>query len=87
MNISDNIIVAIITGVCTVIGDRIVMRKSEQQKELKLIERLQNFEDRLTVVEKLNSISDNLEKKLNSFENKLTAIQKDVEYLKGRKNS
>lgn len=85
MNISDKIIVAIITGVFTIIGDRIVMRKSEQQKELKLTERLQNFEDRLTVVEKLNSISDNLENKLNSLENKLTAIQKDVEYLKGRK--
>lgn len=88
---SDAVIVAVITGVCSVIGSYLAMRKKSRDDDSKAAAREQRQEDRFESIEKWMK---NVDKKLdehNGYAKKfadtskdIALIQKDIEYLKKR---
>lgn len=80
---SDAILVAIITASASVICQIIISNKTRKDQDAKQAARDQEVEDRLKGIEKRLDIHNNYAEKLSDISISLTAIKKDIEYLRG----
>ena len=84
---SETILAVIITGVCGVVGSyisaRSVIEKKSREDAIKDAQREQRQSDRLEAIERKLDIHNGYAEKLGSIQNDITAIHKDIEYLKG----
>lgn len=78
----DSIICAIIAAFASIIVAELSIKKAVQEKELINAKLQQAVEDRLTQLEKANEQNAMVVEKLNSIENTIIGIQKDIQYLK-----
>lgn len=84
---SETILAVIITGVFGVVGSyisaRSVIEKKSREDAIKDAQREQRQTDRLEAIEHKLDIHNGYAEKLGSIQNDITAIHKDIEYLKG----
>lgn len=76
------IITAIITGLFAVIGQYIISRKKTREDEIKDAVREQKQSDRLDAIERKLDIHNGYAEKFGEISRSMTAIQKDIEYMK-----
>lgn len=81
----------IITAIAGIIGAYLAVRKSTQEQEIKNVQREQRQSDRLDQIEekignleKKVDIHNGYAEKFGAIANNMTAISKDIEYLKNR---
>lgn len=78
----NTIIVAIITGVCSVIGQYFIsLKKSKEDEKLDAV-REQKQTDRLDAIEHKLDIHNGYAEKLGEISLSMAKMQKDIEYLK-----
>lgn len=82
---TDAIIVALITASASVICQLIISAKARRDQETKQAVRDKDFEDRLTHIEARLIEHNHYAEKLGEIAIALTAIKKDIEYLRGSK--
>lgn len=82
---SDAILVAIITAGASVICQLIISTKTRRETETKQAVRDKEFEDRLESIEKRLDQHNHYAEKLGEISIALTAIKKDIEYIRGGK--
>lgn len=82
---SDAILVAIITAGASVICQLIISTKTRRETETKQAVRDKEFEDRLENIEKRLDQHNHYAEKLGEISIALTAIKKDIEYIRGGK--
>lgn len=84
---SDTILVAILTGAFSVVGsyvaNKTISEKKSKEDDIKAAQREQRQQDRLEAIEHKLDIHNGYAEKLGSIQNDITAIHKDIEYLKG----
>lgn len=80
---SDVIIVAIITGICSVIGQWLISRKSSQEKAVADAVRDARLEDRLKSVESKLDEHNGYAKKFEDISKDIAVIKVKLETLKG----
>ena len=80
---SDAIIVALITAGASVICQMIISAKTRRDTETKQAVRDKEFEDRLESIEKRLDQHNHYAEKLGDISIALTAIKKDIEYIRG----
>lgn len=76
------IIVALLAVLGSYLGNVALTRKKARQDELKAIERETRQEDRMKSIEKKLDEHNKYAEKLGSIDKSLTAMQKDIEYLR-----
>lgn len=76
------IIVAIITGVCSVIGQYFISLKKSRDDEKIDAQREQKQSDRLDAIEHKLDIHNGYAEKLGEISISMAKMQKDIEYLK-----
>lgn len=79
---SDVIIVAIITGSFTVIGNFFLNRSKDAQREQKQLDSLEDIKKDIQRLEKKVDIHNGYAEKLGDISKSMVAMQKDIEYLK-----
>lgn len=84
-----NIIVALITGICAVLGQYLISQKKtredeikDAQREQKELDRLEAIEERFKVVEKKLDEHNGYAEKFSEISNAIVSIKKDIEYIK-----
>lgn len=77
-----DIIVAVITGIFSVIAAVLAVRKSVQAKELEMAKTIQMLHDQIDFLLKNQNQIATVIDKINNIENKVISIEKDVDYLK-----
>ncbi len=84
-----NIIVALITGICAVLGQYLISQKKtredeikDAQREQKELDRLEAIEERFKVVEKKLDEHNGYAEKFGEISNAIVSIKKDIEYIK-----
>lgn len=77
-----DIIVAVITGIFSVIVAVLAVRKSVQAKELEMAKTIQMLQDQIDFILKNQNQIATVIDKINNIENKVISIEKDVDYLK-----
>jgi len=86
---SDTILVAILTGAFSVVGsyvaNKAISEKKSKEDDIKAAQREQRQQDRLEAIEHKLDIHNGYAEKLGSIQLDITAIHKDIEYLKGGK--
>lgn len=82
---SEAVIVALITGLCGVIGQYLISNKKSREDDIKDAQREQRQNDRMEVIEKKLDEHNGYAAKFGQIEKDITKIQKDVEYLRDRK--
>lgn len=82
---SDAILVALITAGASVICQMIISAKTRRDTETKQAVRDKEFEDRLENIEKRLDQHNHYAEKLGEISIALTAIKKDIEYIRGGK--
>lgn len=82
---SDAIIVALITAGASVICQMLINAKTKRDTETKQAVRDKEFEDRLENIEKRLDQHNHYAEKLGEISIALTAIKKDIEYIRGGK--
>lgn len=82
---SDAIIVALITAGASVICQMLISAKTKRDTETKQAVRDKEFEDRLENIEKRLDQHNHYAEKLGEISIALTAIKKDIEYIRGGK--
>lgn len=82
---SDAIIVALITAGASVICQMLISAKTKRDTETKQAVRDKEFEDRLESIEKRLDQHNHYAEKLGEISIALTAIKKDIEYIRGGK--
>ena len=82
---SDAIIVALITAGTSVICQMLISAKTKRDTETKQAVRDKEFEDRLENIEKRLDQHNHYAEKLGEISIALTAIKKDIEYIRGGK--
>lgn len=87
--IADSIIVAIIAGVCSVIGNALIYRKKSQedaiadaQREQRQLDRLDRIDEKMETLEKKVDIHNGYAEKFGDITNQITSMAKDIEFLK-----
>ena len=84
----ENIIVALITGVCAVVGHLISQKKTcddeikDAQREQKQLDQLEAMDERFKVIEKKLDEHNGYAEKFGEISTSIVAIRKDLEYLK-----
>lgn len=80
-----NLLSVAITGVCSIIGSYLLVRRRGQETEVRNEVKFQKLNDRVSYLE--DSMEDRIknEERLHSMENLLIKIQKDIEYMKKEK--
>lgn len=80
-----NLLSVAITGVCSIIGSYLLVRRRGQETEVRNEVKFQKLNDRVSYLE--GSMEDRIknEERLHSMENLLIKIQKDIEYMKKEK--
>ena len=82
---SEAVIVALVTGICGVIGQYLISNKKSREDDIKDAQREQRQNDRMEVIEKKLDEHNGYAQKFGQIEKDITKIQKDVEYLRDRK--
>lgn len=82
---SDAIIVALITAGASVICQMLISAKTKRDTETKQAVRDKEFEDRLESIERRLDQHNHYAEKLGEISIALTAIKKDIEYIRGGK--
>ncbi len=77
-----SILVATITGVFAVLGQWLITRRKTREDEIKDAMREQKQCDRLDAIERKLDIHNGYAEKLGNIDRAMTAMQKDIEYLK-----
>lgn len=85
MDSMTNLLSVAITGVCSIIGSYLLVRRRGQETEVRNEVKFQKLNDRVSYLE--DSMEDRIknEERLHSMENLLIKIQKDIEYMKKEK--
>ena len=78
----NTILVAIITGICSVIGNYFISLKNKKESEIRDAQREQKQSDRLDAIEHKLDIHNGYAEKLGSISISMAQMQKDIEYLK-----
>ena len=85
----ENIIVALITGVCAVVGQYLISQKTtcddeikDAQREQKQLDQLEAMDERFKVIEKKLDEHNGYAEKFGEISTSIVAIRKDLEYLK-----
>lgn len=76
------IIVALITGICSVIGNYFISIKNKKENEIRDAQREQKQSDRLEAIEHKLDIHNGYAEKLGDISVSMAMMQKDIEYLK-----
>ena len=76
------IIVALITGICSVIGNYFISIKNKKESEIRDAQREQKQCDRLEAIEHKLDIHNGYAEKLGDISISMAMMQKDIEYLK-----
>lgn len=84
MNISE-IIVALIGAGSAIIVGQLSLKKALREKDIEEALRMQRMEDRIDQVEKQTEQNKKVLEKLNTIENTVIALQKDIQYMKEMK--
>lgn len=79
---NETIIVALITGICSVIGNYFIMLKNKKESEVRDAQREQKQSDRLDAIEHKLDIHNGYAEKLGDISISMARMQKDIEYLK-----
>lgn len=82
MVMNETIIVALITGIASVIGNYFIMLKNKKESEIKDAIREQKQADRLDAIEHKLDIHNGYAEKLGDISITMVQMQKDIEYLK-----
>lgn len=82
---TEAIIVALITASATVICQLIINTKARKDQDAKQAARDQEVEDRLKGIERRLDAHNHYAEKLGDIAIALTAIKKDIEYIRGEK--
>lgn len=84
-----NIIVALITGICAVLGQYLISQKKtrddeikDAQREQKQLDQLEAMDERFKVIEKKLDEHNGYAEKFGEISTSIVAIRKDLEYLK-----
>lgn len=80
--VSEVIVVALITGVCSVLGQWLISRKQDQDRAVKEAERDARFEERLKGVEKRLDTHNNYAEKLGQMQVDLASLATEIKNLK-----
>lgn len=78
----NTIIVALITGLCSVTGQYFISMKKQKEDEILNAQREQKQSDRLDAIEHKLDIHNGYAEKLGDISVSLIAMKKDIEYLK-----
>ncbi len=85
----ENIIVALITGVCAIVGQYLISQKKtrddeikDAQREQKQLDQLEAMDERFKVIEKKLDEHNGYAEKFGEISTSIVAIRKDLEYLK-----
>lgn len=85
----ENIIVALITGVCAVVGQYLISQKKtrddeikDAQREQKQLDQLEAMDERFKAIEKKLDEHNGYAEKFGEISTSIVAIRKDLEYLK-----
>ena len=81
-NMESTITVAIITGVCSIIGNYFISLKNKKEIEVRDAQREQKQSDRLDAIEHKLDIHNGYAEKLGDISISMAMMQKDIEYLK-----
>ena len=76
------VLVALITGGCSVVGNYLVSLKKHKEDEVKIAQREQKQLDRLDAIEHKLDIHNGYAEKLGDISVSMMAMQKDIEFLK-----
>lgn len=79
---SEAVTIALITGVCSVVGQYFISNKKTREDDIKDAQREQRQNDRMEIIEKKLDEHNGYAKKFGQIETDVTKIQKDIEYLK-----
>lgn len=82
MVMNETIVVALITGIASVIGNYFIMLKNKKESEIKDAIREQKQADRLDAIEHKLDIHNGYAEKLGDISITMAQMQKDIEYLK-----
>lgn len=78
----NTIVVALITGVCSVIGQYFISLKKSKEEKILDTQREQKQSDRLDAIEHKLDIHNGYAEKLGEISVSMAKMQKDIEYLK-----
>ena len=78
---SDVVIVAIITGICSVVGQWLISRSQNERRKIEEAVRDARLEDRLRSVEQKLSIHNGYAEKIGEIQMNIAQIRKDIEYI------
>lgn len=78
---SDAIIVALIAGICSVLGQYLISRRQAKDREAAEIERDTRLEDRLQAVEKKLDIHNGYAERFAEIQTDIAVIKNDVKTL------
>lgn len=79
------IITALIGAIASIVVAQLSIKKALQQKELDEARVMQSLTDRIAQIEKQQEQYLVLVEKLNTIENTIIAVEKDIQYLKENK--
>lgn len=79
---SEAIIIALITGLCSVAGQAVISHRRAHENDIKDAQREQRQEDRMGVIERKLDEHNGYAKKFESVEKSIVEIKKDIEYLR-----
>lgn len=79
---TESIICSLIAGIFSYLAAAQTMKRTNQEKEIEHARFQQMMEDRVKGLEEIEENNTSLVKRLNSMENLLIELKKDIEYLK-----
>ena len=79
---SDVVIVAIITGICSVVGQWLISRAQNEKRKIEDAVRDARLDDRLTVVEKRLDTHNNYAEKIGQIQIDLASLATEIKNLK-----
>ena len=79
--ITESIIVAIVTGISTVLGSYIINRKDINKEKIKQAKREENIDNRLSQIEKKLDLHNNYAKKFGEIEKSIVRIDTSLSLL------
>ena len=78
---SDVVIVSLITGICSVIGQWLISRNQNEKRKIEDAVRDARLEDRLKSVEKKLTIHNGYASRFEEIQVDIAQIKKDIEYI------
>lgn len=91
---NEAVLVAIITGFFSVLGNAFISRKKSQedavkdaQREQRQLDRLERIEEKMSSLEHKVDIHNGYAEKFGEIATRMTSMAKDIEYMKGKKEN